>query len=421
MVSDPITSDMFTGAVRAFHGISDGFVLLHCPPGCYAGMFYLKALADQSDVRMVFSGMHARHLVHGADHLALEAVKRAYEKFKPSFIALIDSAGPAMLGDDLESVVWRAGNEGVKCPVKHFCGAGFYSSMQSGYEDSLETLVEYMRKEQTEEGSVNLIGIHTDEPRWSQDLTEIKRMLSMAGLKVNAVLAASTFEEIVHAPRASLNVVMGGEGLNLAKKMEEEFSTPYVVVGYPYGLHGSEEFLETICAELNVRIDGAIMEKERRMIRRITEKALFYLQGMYGLTCSVAGDSCKAPSLAEFLNSELGMAIDVLAITSMNDHCKSTLPRIRCADEVMVEPDRFNLQRRLERGDTQLLFGSTFEKGIAHEIDVPLVRFAFPEVDHISLTSAPFAGFNGTATWIEDIVNSINGVYRDSPLLSGGV
>ena len=420
MVSDPITSDMFTGAVRAFHGISDGFVLLHCPPGCYAGMFYLKALADQFDVRMAFSGMHARHLVHGADHLALEAVKRAYEKFKPSFIALIDSAGPAMLGDDLDSVVWRAGNEGVLCPVKHFCGAGFYSSMQSGYEDSLETLVEYMRAEQTEEGSVNLIGIHTDEPRWNQDLTEIKRMLSMVGLKVNSVITASTFEEIVHAPRASLNVVMGGEGLNLAKKMEEEFSTPYIVVGYPYGLNGSEEFLETLCAELNVRIDDGIMEKERRMIKRITEKAFFYLQGMYGLTCSVAGDSCKAPYLAEFLNSELGMAIDVLAITSINDHCERTRSLIRCADEVMVEPDRFNLQHRLERGDTQLLFGSTFEKGIAHEIDVPLIRFAFPEVDHISLTSAPFAGFNGTATWIEEMVNAINGVYRESPLLSGG-
>jgi nitrogenase molybdenum-iron protein beta chain len=67
MVLDPISSDMFTGAVRAFHGISDGFVVLHCPSGCYAGMFYLKTLSDQSDVRLAFSCMHARHLVHGAD------------------------------------------------------------------------------------------------------------------------------------------------------------------------------------------------------------------------------------------------------------------------------------------------------------------------------------------------------------------
>ncbi|MCK4736075.1 MAG: hypothetical protein KAT65_26710, partial [Methanophagales archaeon] len=62
--------------------------------------------------------------------------------------------------------------------------------------------------------------------------------------------------------------------------------------------------------------------------------------------------------------------------------------------------------------------GSTFEKGIAHEIDVPLIRFSFPELDHISLMSAPFAGFNGTATWIEEIVNSLIGMYKESPLLS---
>ena len=426
MVLDPITSDRFTGAVRAFHGITDGFVVLHSPSGCYAGMFYLKALSDQSDVRMAFSCMHARHLVHGADYLALEAVKRVYEKFKPSFIALIDSAGPAMLGDYLEPVVERAEKEGILCPVNYFGGAGFYSSMQGGYEDSLESLVEFMREGQTVERSVNLLGLHTDEPRWSQDLAEIRRMLSAVGLTINATLAASAFEEIVHAPRASLNVVMGGEGLNLAKKMEEEFSTPYIVVGYPYGLNGSEEFLETLCAELNVRIDDGIMEKERRMIKRITEKAFFYLQGMYGLTCSVAGDSCKAPPLATFLNSELGLAVDLLAITSKNDHCDRTLETITCADDVMIEPDRLDLLDRLKRGDTQLLFGSTFEKGIAHEIDVPLIRCSFPEMDQITLTSAPFAGFNGTTTWIEEIINSLIGMYKESPLLciknnNGGV
>ena len=286
MLLDPITSDRFTGAVRAFHGITDGFVVLHSPSGCYAGMFYLKALSDQSDVRMAFSCMHARHLVHGADYLALEAVKRVYEKFKPSFIALIDSAGPAMLGDYMESVVWRAGKEGVECPVNYFGGAGFYSSMQGGYEDSLESLVEFMkRSEQTEEGSVNIIGFHTDEPRWRQDLTEIQRMLTTVGLRINAVLTASTFEEIVRAPSASLNVVMGGEGLKLARRMEEEFSTPYIVVQYPYGLNGSEEFLRGICSELNVKIENEIIEKERRMIGSIIEKTVFYLQGIYGLAC----------------------------------------------------------------------------------------------------------------------------------------
>ena len=417
MLLDPITSDRFTGVVRAFHGISDGFVVLHCPSGCYAGMFYLKALSDQSDVRMAFSCMHARHLVHGADYLALEAVKRVYEKFKPCFIALIDSAGPAMLGDDLDSVVWRAEKEGVKCLVKYFCGAGFYSSMQSGYEDSLEALVEFMRREQIDERSLNIIGFHTDEPKWNQDLIEIRRMLTTVGLRINSVLTASKFEEIVQAPRASLNVVMGGEGLNAAKRMEEEFSTPYIVVQYPYGLNGSEEFLKTICAELNVKIENEIIEKERRKARGIVEKAVFYLQGIYGLACSVVGDSCKAPPLAAFLNSELGLAVDVLAIASKNNYCDKTLENITCADEVMIEPDRFNLLDRLERGDTQLLFGSTFEKGIAHEIDVPLIRCSYPEMDHISLTSAPFAGFNGTATWIEEIVNSLIEMYKENPLL----
>jgi len=418
MVLDPITSDRFTGAVRAFYGITDGFVVLHSPSGCYAGMFYLKALSDQSNVRLAFTAMHARHLVHGADYLAQEAVTRVYKKFKPSFIALIDSAGPAMLGDFLEPIAQRAEKEGIACPVSYFGGAGFYSSMQSGYEDSLESLVEFMRKEKTEEMSINLLGLHTDEPKWGQDLIEIRRMLATAGLKINSVLAASTFEEIVGAPKASLNVVLGGEGLKLARKMEEVFSTPYIVVQYPYGLNGSEKFLRDICSELNVKIEDEVIEKERRMIGKLIEKTVFQLQGIYGLACSVVGDSCKAPPLAAFLNSELGLAVDVLAITSKNDHCDRTLETLTCADNVMIEPDRLDLLNRLEHGDTQLLFGSTFEKGIAHEIDVPLIRCSFPEMDHVSLTSAPFAGFNGTATWIEEIINALSGMYKENPLLT---
>jgi hypothetical protein len=40
--------------------------------------------------------------------------------------------------------------------------------------------------------------------------------------------------------------------------------------------------------------------------------------------------------------------------------------------------------------------------------------------------SVPLAGFNGTATWIEEIINSLIGMYKESPLLciknnNGGV
>lgn len=412
--TDPIVSDRLTGSIRAFHGVKDGFVILHSPPGCHSGLMYLRALYDSSDVRLVFTCMHARHLVFGADYLALETIKYVYKLFKPKFIALVDSVAPAMIGDDLDSVVKIAKKQGVNCPIIHFCGAGFYSSMQEGYEDAAESLVQFMKKSSQESRTINLVGFHPDEPRHEQDLNEIRRILKAMGIKLNSVLVSSSFNKIRAAPRASLNVVLGGEGFKLAKRMEEEFGIPYIVVDYPYGLYGTEEFIQTICREFGRRVDDSFLSNEKSKIRRAVERTQFYLQGIYGLPCSIIGDTCKATSLAKFLRSELGFIVNFLVITSKNYLYDDIIGNVGYVENLLIEPDRFVMEGKLKESDSQILFGSTFDKRLANIMKIPLIRFSFPTIDYVALTNAPYAGFRGVVKWIETILNSILRKYHEA-------
>ena len=419
---DPTQGCQLIGAFRAFHGIKDGYVVLHSPPGCHSGMLLLRALYDNADVRVAFSGMHSRDSIYGAAHKALIALKKVNETFAPSFIALIDACAPAIAGDDLDAVVRKAGEEGVNSKLLYFSGAGFHKNMWMGYESALASLADFMdtrtekktRNKDANASSVNLIGFKGDGFKSVADLNEIKRLLHGAGVEVSAVLTADEFKRIEEAPKASLNLVLGGDGIKLAKSMYERFGTPYIVVDYPYGVSATESLLERVCEELGKQVNEEFLSRERARVKESIEKVQFYLHGFYGLSCAVIGDTCNGISLAKFLSSELGFDVKVLAVTNKNFVCEERLKEISgLVQEVMVEPDRFEMEQRISNAGVQMLFGSTFDKRLANVAKVPLVRFSYPIVDNVSLIDAPYAGFRGVSTLLESIVNSLVSNYYE--------
>ena len=415
---DPTQGCQLIGAFRVFHGIRDGYVVLHSPPDCHSGMLLLRTLCDNADARIAFSGIHPRDFIYGAEHKALTAVKKVDETFKPAFIALLDACAPAIVGDDLDAVEVKAREDaGIKSKILFFGAAGFHKNMWMGYESALASLAKFMDNNSEShkiEDSVNLIGFKDDGFKSVADLTEIKRLLNGVGVKVNAVLTSAEFKRIVEAPKASLNVVLGGDGVKLARVMNKRFDTPYIIVDYPYGVSATERFLERVCEELDKEVDESFLSQERARVKESVEKVQFYLHGFYGISCAIIGDTCKGVSLAKFLSSELGFDVKVLAITNKNFVCEERLKEISgLAQEIMIEPDRFEMERRISDAGVQMLFGSTFDKRLANVARVPLVWFSYPTIDNIALTDTPYAGFRGVHTWLESIVNSLISRYYE--------
>ena len=414
---DPTQGCQLIGAFRVFHGIRDGYVVLHSPPDCHSGMLLLRTLCDNADARIAFSGIHPRDFIYGAEHKALTAVKKVDETFKPAFIALLDACAPAIVGDDLDAVEVKAREDAeIKSKILFFSAAGFHKNMWMGYESALASLAGFMDNNgsKDKEDSVNLIGFKDDGFKSVADLTEIKRLLNGVGVNVNAVLTADEFKRIEGAPKASLNIVLGGDGIKLARVMNKKFGIPYVVVDYPYGVSATERFLERVCEELDREVDESFISQERARVKEPVEKVQFYLHGFYGMSCAVIGDTAKGIALAKFLSAELGFDVKVLALTNKNFMLEENLKEISgLAQEIMVEPDRFEMERCIANAGVQMLFGSTFDKRLANVARIPLVRFSYPTIDNIALTDAPYAGFRGVSTWLEAIINSLVSRYYE--------
>ncbi len=414
LVYDPTQDCKLVGAVRALAGIKDSITIVHARPGCHCGILLLRALgSNQNDIRIVSSGFRAQDMVYGAEGRLAAAIRLSYKNFKPSLIAVLNCSAPAIMGDDVEGVV-QALKEENPAEIFSLSTGGYEGPAWVGYEETLAELTRFMVPGKTENDKVNLIGFKQDDIKAYSDLLEIERMLNSHGITINAVLTNSSFDEIKKAPKASLNIVLGGDGLESAKIMQEKFDIPYIVTPCPFGLNNSIEFLESVTKSLNKEVSEEFITAEKDRIKERIERIFLFLQGIYDTSVAVVGDSARAYDLAKFLSDELCLNVKVLAITSRNHISRD---KARTYDDyfetLLIEPDRFEMNKVIKSKGVEMIFGSTMEKKLAYELGVPLVRIFYPVIDEVSISDAPYAGFRGTPHLIEKIVNLVINNYAE--------
>ncbi len=412
---DPTQDCKLVGAARALGGIKDAVTIVHARPGCHCGVLLLRALgSNQNDIRIVGSGFRAQDMVYGAEGRLAAAIRLSYKNFKPGLIAVLNCSAPAIMGDDVEGVV-RSMKEEIPAEILSLSTGGYEDPAWIGYEETLTELTSFMdNHDKKQRDSVNIIGFKTDEIKAYSDISEIERMLNSQGITVNAVLTNSSFEELKKALRASLNIVLGGDGLESAKMMQDKFDMPYVLTPYPFGLNNSMEFLECVTKGLNKEVNQEFITTERDRIKERIERIFLFLQGIYDISVAVIGDGARAFDLAKFLSDELCLNVKVLAITSRNlisqDKAKDNGDYF---ETILIEPDRFEMNEEIKSKGVEMILGSSIEKKLAYELGAPLVRIFYPVLDEVSVSDTPYAGFKGTIQLIENIINSVIHNYAE--------
>lgn len=408
-IYDPLFDCKMVGALRAMHGISDCISIIHGRNGCHCGALLLQTLgSEQNSVRVLTSGLKASDEVYSGEERLTSAIRLADQVFEPRAIAVLNCSAPVIMGEDVEGLELLLEGE-TRSELIAMDAGGPEGPAWIGYEEALTKLVSRMRLNGDEpRGGINLLGFKADDFCSRGDLNEMKRILRDQGIPLNSVLSGSSFEEVKEAPQAELNVLLGGDGLDCARVMDEEFDIPYIAVPFPYGLKKSIQFLELIGGALGREADPRVLEMETERVKKAVERAHMFFQGIYSTPVAVVGESGRAFDLAEFLSAELGMDVKLLVISSCNFTTQELMNDTEAHyQKLMIEPDRWDMNRELEAAGVSLLFGSSFEKRIASELQASLVRVSYPVIDEISLSDLPFAGFSGISHLTEKIINSV--------------
>ncbi len=101
---------------------------------------------------------------------------------------------------------------------------------------------------------------------------------------------------------------------------------------------------------------------------------------------AITGDSVRLPGLAAMLEKELALSVDV---------CLKTMISGASISEIV------------EESAAVVLFGSSFERGIAEQLKIPLIRFTYPVYDRINIIRCGYAGFDGMIHIVEDFLNAL--------------
>jgi nitrogenase molybdenum-cofactor synthesis protein NifE len=229
----------FDGAQIALLPIADVAHIVHGPIAC-AGSSWDNRGTRSSGPTLYRIGMTTdlseTDVVMGrAEKRLFHAIKQAVEDYKPAAVFVYNTCVTALIGDDVDAVC-KAATERWGVPVVPVDAAGFYGTKNLGNRLAGEAMFKYVIGTREPEPArphpagirthdVNLIG----EYNIAGEFWHVAPLFDELGLRILGTLSGdSRFREVQTLHRGEVTMVVCAKALlNVARKMKENFGTPF--------------------------------------------------------------------------------------------------------------------------------------------------------------------------------------------------
>ena len=339
-----ISPDGITGMIFALEGMKNTVVLLNGPMGCrfyhsttsrfltIRPLLYVpggeggeKVPVDYNYLndwffrqeRVPCTYLDGYDYVYGTREKIREALEFLKENIAFELLAIVNSPGAALIGDNLLDLARKVlGSRRVVMLES----PGYSTSFQEGYSlASLELLRQAgvaiwqgRTKRKHPMRRVNLLGLSLWNRYFEGDLAELRRLLGLCGIEVNAALCADcSLNELSALPDADLDLAIYPEmGLASARFLEEKLGIPMLVCDAPpVGFSATETLFREICRRLELSPEPVL--EESRRARALAWYRINDIHRAYGKPRGVTFFVRAMPSLekayTEFLRDYLGM------------------------------------------------------------------------------------------------------------------
>lgn len=245
--------------------------LVHGPIGCsfYAWLTRRNQTkpteGEDNFMTYAFStDMQDENIVFGGEAKLKEAIREAYEIFKPKAIGIFSTCPVGLIGDDVHSVSREMKAE-LGINIFGFSCEGYRGVSQSaGHHIANNGVFTHVvgRNDLERQGKfqVNLLG----EYNIGGDAFELERLFEEAGITLLSTFSGnSTIKSMEYSHTADLNMVMCHRSINyIAEMMEEKYGIPWIKVnfisaeGTAKSLRKAAEYFDD--AELTARVEKII-------------------------------------------------------------------------------------------------------------------------------------------------------------------
>lgn len=214
-----------------------GMVVMHDASGCNSTYTTHDEPRWYDVDSMIFiSAISEMEAIMGDDDKLIDDIIETANDLSPAFIAIVGAPIPYMIGTDLTAIAAIVEHK-TSIPCIGFAANGM-QHYTKGISMAMEALVErfcIQNVKKTSRLSVNLIGATPLDFSMNGSIDSIRDWLDEQDMEFGVCMAmGSSLDQIREAGKAHVNLVLSYGGLAAAKKLQEQFGTPYVV-GVPFG------------------------------------------------------------------------------------------------------------------------------------------------------------------------------------------
>jgi nitrogenase molybdenum-cofactor synthesis protein NifE len=403
---------VYCGARVVLNPITDAYHIVHGPIGCAAYTWDIRGSlsSDEEIYRNSFStDLREKDVIFGGANKLAAAIDEIVQKHNPKLIFVYSTCVVGVIGDDIEAVT-RNAREKYNIQIIPVYSTGFAGNKSAGYKAACNALLRLMdsgtnniissEKRDNEGFLVNYLG----DFNLAAEIWILTGYLKKIGIDVAAKITGdSTYEEILKAPTAELNVVQcAGSMIYLAKEMQEKYNIPFIKISF-FGIEDTAYSIMDI-ARASGRED--VVQKAKvfisEEINKVKNHLDYYRSKLEGKKAAIyVGGAFKAISLIKQFN-ELGIKTVVVGTQTGKADDYEKIKEI--SDEGTIILDDTNpaeLERFMREKGADILVGGVKERPLAYKMGIAFC-------DHNHERKHPLCGFEGALNFAQEINLTIN-------------
>ncbi len=417
------------GAILAAVGFEGTLPFVHGSQGCVAYFRTHFTRHFKEPFSAVSSSMTEDAAVFGGVKNMLDGLENSYALYQPKMIAVCTTCMAEVIGDDLQSFIGNAKNEGripQELPVPYAHTPSFVGSHVTGYDNMLKGILTNLtagQKAETTNGKINVIpGFET----YIGSLREVKRILNL--FEAPFTLLADNSDYLDSPNDGEYRMYQGGtpledaaDAINAEATLSLQRYTTVKTRAYigekweqptpvqrPIGIRGTDEFLMEVS-----RLTGKPIPKQLEIERGRAVDALTDSQAwIHGKRIALYGDPDLVMGLLSFL-LEIGAEPVHIVVTNSNPEfeaeAKALLESSPYGKEATVwgGKDLWHMRSLLFTEPVDLLIGNSYGKYLWRDTKTPMVRIGYPIFDRHHLHRYSTLGYEGTINLLNWIVNTL--------------
>ena len=423
------------GAIRIASAMQGLHYVLHAPQGdTYADLLF--TMIERNDVRppVSYTSFQARDLGADTAEIFQNAVREAYERFKPEAMIVGASCTAELIQDDPGGLARAIGLPVPVIPLelpsyqrKENWGAAetFYQIVRA-----LAPSVPGFQRRARRNGarpSANILGPAGLGFRHRDDLTEVKLLLDGLGVDINVVAPLSARpSDLRRLPDADFNIVLYPEiAAPTAKYLERAFGQPCTKT-IPIGVAATRAFLEEVADLAGFGHDCLPDAESARLPWYSRSVDSTYLTGK---RVFVFGDATHAIAAARIASTELGFNVVGLGSYSREFARELRAAAAEHSIEALITDDYLEVETAVASLQPELVLGTQMERHIAKRLGIPCAVISAPaHVHDYPARYSPQMGFEGANvifdTWTHPLMMGLEEhlltMFRDDPEFHDG-